>query len=65
MVNSHSFRGFKVNKNQNRFFINQRKYISDMLKKFLFSDCNPAKTPISPALKIFVDSSRTNMNPSI
>ncbi|KAJ9556912.1 hypothetical protein OSB04_011526, partial [Centaurea solstitialis] len=40
------FLGIQVKQNPNGIFINQSKYIKDMLKKFHMTDCSPIKTPM-------------------
>ncbi|KAJ9561595.1 hypothetical protein OSB04_006755 [Centaurea solstitialis] len=40
------FLGIQVKQNPNGIFINQSKYIKDMLKKFNMTDCSPIKTPM-------------------
>ncbi|KAJ9552915.1 hypothetical protein OSB04_016960 [Centaurea solstitialis] len=38
--------GIQVKQNPDDIFINQSKYIKDMLKKFQMTDCSPIKTPM-------------------
>ncbi|KAJ9539173.1 hypothetical protein OSB04_031906 [Centaurea solstitialis] len=40
------FLGIQVKQNLDGIFINQSKYIKDMLKKFNMTDCSPIKTPM-------------------
>ncbi|KAJ9539388.1 hypothetical protein OSB04_032121 [Centaurea solstitialis] len=40
------FLGIQVKQNPEGIFINQSKYIKDMLKKFSMTDCSPIKTPM-------------------
>ncbi|KAJ9542658.1 hypothetical protein OSB04_029164 [Centaurea solstitialis] len=40
------FLGIQVKQNPDGIFINQSKYIKDMLKKFKMTDCSPIKTPM-------------------
>ncbi|KAJ9542343.1 hypothetical protein OSB04_028849 [Centaurea solstitialis] len=40
------FLGIQVKQNPDGIFINQSKYIKDMLKKFSMTDCSPIKTPM-------------------
>ncbi|KAJ9544346.1 hypothetical protein OSB04_024053 [Centaurea solstitialis] len=40
------FLGIQVKQNPDDIFINQSKYIKDMLKKFQMTDCSPIKTPM-------------------
>ncbi|KAJ9541735.1 hypothetical protein OSB04_028241 [Centaurea solstitialis] len=40
------FLGIQVKQNPDDIFINQSKYIKDMLKKFHMTDCSPIKTPM-------------------
>ncbi|KAJ9544596.1 hypothetical protein OSB04_024303 [Centaurea solstitialis] len=40
------FLGIQVKQNPDGIFINQSKYIKDMLKKFQTTDCSPIKTPM-------------------
>ncbi|KAJ9546944.1 hypothetical protein OSB04_019487 [Centaurea solstitialis] len=40
------FLGIQVKQNPDGIFINQSKYIKDMLKKFHMTDCSPIKTPM-------------------
>ncbi|KAJ9553587.1 hypothetical protein OSB04_017632, partial [Centaurea solstitialis] len=40
------FLGIQVKQNPDGIFINQSKYIKDMLKKFNMTDCSPIKTPM-------------------
>ena len=51
------FLGLQINQLSDGIFINQSKYISDMLKKFQMSDSSPMKTPIPVHHKLDTDPS--------
>ncbi|KAI3696584.1 hypothetical protein L6452_28974 [Arctium lappa] len=50
------FLGLQIKQLSEGIFINQSKYIRDLLKKFDFENCSPMKTPMAPPLKIHADS---------
>ena len=49
------FLGLQVEQNKNGIFINQAKYIKDMLKKFEIPKVKEMATPMSPATKLDKD----------
>jgi len=49
------FLGLQVKQTKNRIFINQGKYVKDLLNKFGFSDCSPMKTPMGTGDKLCED----------
>ncbi|KAI3772514.1 hypothetical protein L6452_03700 [Arctium lappa] len=49
------FLGHQIKRTSEGNFINQSKYIRDLLKKFQFENCSPMKTPKAPPLKIHAD----------
>lgn len=55
------FLGLQVKQLPEGIFICQSKYVHDM-KKFSFTDCKPAKTPMSPFMKIHADAEGTNIS---
>ena len=59
------FLGLQVKQLPNGIFINQSKYTNDMLKKFSFADAKPAKTPMSPSVKLNADPTGVEVNPTL
>ncbi|KAI3685467.1 hypothetical protein L6452_34711 [Arctium lappa] len=49
------FLGLQVKQSSEGIFINQSKYIRDLLKKFNFENSSPMKTPMAPPLKLHAD----------
>ncbi|KAI3685730.1 hypothetical protein L6452_34988 [Arctium lappa] len=49
------FLGLQVKQSSDGIFINQSKYIRDLLKKFNFENSSPMKTPMAPPLKLHDD----------
>ncbi|KAI3678626.1 hypothetical protein L6452_37925 [Arctium lappa] len=49
------FLGLQIKKTPEGIFINQSKYICDLLKKFDFENCSSMKTPMAPPLKVSAD----------
>ncbi|KAI3715560.1 hypothetical protein L6452_22546 [Arctium lappa] len=49
------FLGLQIKQTSEGIFINQSKYIRDLLKKFDFENCSPMKIPMAPPLKIHAD----------
>ncbi|KAL4561871.1 hypothetical protein LXL04_034053 [Taraxacum kok-saghyz] len=56
------FLGLQVRQLPDGIFINQGKYIVDLLKKFGLSDCSPSKAPMSTAHHLTADTSGTDVN---
>ena len=56
------FLGLQVRQLPDGIFINQGKYIVDLLKKFGYSDSSPAKTPMTTAHHLTADSSGADVN---
>lgn len=54
--------GLQVKQQYKGIFINQSKYITDMLMKFSFSDWKPAKTPMSSTLEVLTNPSGNEVN---
>lgn len=54
--------GLQVKQQYKGIFINQSKYIIDILKKYSLQDCKPAKTPMSTAVKIWADPDGKHIN---
>lgn len=49
------FLGVEVSQISKGIFINQRKYVLEVLKKFGMEHCNPVQNPIVPGCKLFRD----------
>ncbi|XP_024200104.1 uncharacterized mitochondrial protein AtMg00810-like [Rosa chinensis] len=49
------FLGIEMDQSSNRIFLNQRKYVVDLLDKAGMMDSKPARTPLSSRLKIDVE----------
>ena len=56
------FLGLQVKQSKDEVFINQAKYIKDMLKKFGFEDVREIGTPMSPITKLDKDEKRKDVN---
>ena len=56
------FLGLQVKKNKNGIFINQAKYIKDMLKKFEIPAVKEMATHMSPATKLDKDEKGKDVN---
>ncbi|KAJ9546421.1 hypothetical protein OSB04_018964 [Centaurea solstitialis] len=50
------FLGFQIKQSEKGIFINQGKYVHEMLKKFDLTSCTPMKTPMAPPLSLDKDS---------
>ncbi|KAJ9565666.1 hypothetical protein OSB04_001632 [Centaurea solstitialis] len=50
------FLGLQIKQSENGIFINQGKYVHEMLKKFDLTTCTPMKTPMAPPLSLDKDS---------
>ncbi|KAJ9536231.1 hypothetical protein OSB04_un000597 [Centaurea solstitialis] len=50
------FLGLQIKQSEKGIFINQGKYVHDMLKKFDLTSCTPMKTPMAPPLTLDKDS---------
>ncbi|KAJ9551930.1 hypothetical protein OSB04_015975 [Centaurea solstitialis] len=50
------FLGLQIKQSKKGIFINQGKYVLDMLKKFDLTSCTPMKTPMAPPLSLDKDS---------
>ncbi|KAJ9565842.1 hypothetical protein OSB04_001808 [Centaurea solstitialis] len=50
------FLGLQIKPSEKGIFINQGKYVLDMLKKFDLTSCTPMKTPMAPPLSLDKDS---------
>ncbi|KAJ9536517.1 hypothetical protein OSB04_un000311 [Centaurea solstitialis] len=50
------FLGLYIKQSEKGIFINQGKYVLDMLKKFDLTSCTPMKTPMAPPLSLDKDS---------
>ncbi|KAJ9561157.1 hypothetical protein OSB04_006317 [Centaurea solstitialis] len=50
------FLGLQIKQSEKGIFINQGKYVHEMLKKFDLTSCTPMKTPIAPPLSLDKDS---------
>ncbi|KAJ9546528.1 hypothetical protein OSB04_019071 [Centaurea solstitialis] len=48
--------GLQIKQSKKGIFINQGKYVLDMLKKFDLTSCTPMKTPMAPPLSLDKDS---------
>ena len=46
------FLGLQINQNNERIFINQVKYVKDLLKRFGIDDLNTKNTPMSTTIKL-------------
>jgi hypothetical protein len=49
------FLGLQVHQREDGIFINQSKYVKDLLKKYGLEESSPAKTPMSTAIKLDED----------
>ncbi|KAJ9542460.1 hypothetical protein OSB04_028966 [Centaurea solstitialis] len=49
------FLGLQIKQSEKGIFINQGKYVLDMLKKFDLTSCTPMKTPMAPPLSLDKD----------
>ena len=56
------FLGLQVKQLPKGIFISQSKYVTDLLKKYSFSDCKPAKTPMVYPLNLHPDPSGADTN---
>ena len=59
------FLGLQVSQRKDGIFINQAKYIKDLLKKFDLEDCSSAKTPMATATKLDEDSKGKKVDISV
>ncbi|KAJ9556363.1 hypothetical protein OSB04_010977 [Centaurea solstitialis] len=50
------FLGLQIKQSEKGIFINQGKYVQEMLKKFDLTSCTPMKTPMAPPLSLDKDS---------
>ncbi|KAJ9541174.1 hypothetical protein OSB04_027680 [Centaurea solstitialis] len=50
------FLGLQIKQSEKGIFINQGKYVHEMLKKFDLTSCTPMKTPMAPPLALDKDS---------
>ncbi|KAJ9557467.1 hypothetical protein OSB04_012081 [Centaurea solstitialis] len=50
------FLGLQIKQSEKGIFINQGKYVLDILKKFDLTSCTPLKTPMAPPLSLDKDS---------
>ncbi|KAJ9535256.1 hypothetical protein OSB04_un001651 [Centaurea solstitialis] len=50
------FLGLQIKQSEKGIFINQGKYVHEMLKKFDLTSCTPMKTPMAPPLSLDKDS---------
>ncbi|KAJ9552883.1 hypothetical protein OSB04_016928 [Centaurea solstitialis] len=50
------FLGLQIKQSEKGIFINQGKYVHEMLKKFDLTSCTPMKTPMTPPLSLDKDS---------
>ncbi|KAJ9556900.1 hypothetical protein OSB04_011514 [Centaurea solstitialis] len=50
------FLGLQIKQSEKGIFINQGKYVHEMLKKFDLTSCTPMKTPMAPPLTLDKDS---------
>ncbi|KAJ9542321.1 hypothetical protein OSB04_028827 [Centaurea solstitialis] len=50
------FLGLQIKQSEKGIFINQGKYVHEMLKKFDLTTCTPMKTPMAPPLSLDKDS---------
>ena len=56
------FLGLQVKQSKDGIFVNQAKYIKDMLKKFGFEDVREIDTPMSPITKLDKDEKGKDVN---
>ena len=59
------FLGLQVSQRKEGIFISQSKYVNDLLKRFDLEDCTAAKTPMSPATKLFEDKSGKSVDSKV
>jgi hypothetical protein len=53
----HYFLGLEVWKSLERIFLNQGKYVVEILKRFDMLECKPMNTPMEMKLKLLVNNS--------
>lgn len=46
------FLGIEITQGDNGIFISQKKYVTDILKRYQMDSCNQAKTPIEVGTKL-------------
>ncbi|KAJ9539198.1 hypothetical protein OSB04_031931 [Centaurea solstitialis] len=56
------FLGLQIKQSEKGIFINQGKYVHEMLKKFDLTSCTPMKTPMAPPLTLDKDSKGKSVN---
>ena len=59
------FLGIEVEKNENKVFISQAKYVNEFLERFNMQDCKVAITPTMMGLKLSKEDINKNFDPSL
>src|SRR5581483_8372385 len=59
------FLGLQVKQSSEGIFINQAKYVQDVLKKYKLSDVSPMRTPMATSLKLHKDTCGTSVEPKL
>ena len=59
------FLGIEVEKNENKIFISQAKYVNEVLERFNMQDCKVAITPTVMGLKLSKEDNRKDFDPSL
>ncbi|KAE8679315.1 hypothetical protein F3Y22_tig00111402pilonHSYRG01195 [Hibiscus syriacus] len=59
------FLGVEVKQMQEGIFISQKKYAEEILRKFRMEDYKPVATPAEPGVKLSVNSTREQVNPTL
>nr|GEU87414.1 retrovirus-related Pol polyprotein from transposon TNT 1-94 [Tanacetum cinerariifolium] len=58
------FMGLQIKQMEDRIFVNQSKYIKEMLKKFRLEDSKPTKTPMATKIKLTKDDKADSVDSS-
>ena len=59
------FLGIEVEKNENKIFISQAKYVNEFLERFNMQDCKAAITPTVMGLKLSKEDNSKDFDPSL
>ena len=59
------FLGIEVEKNENKIFISQAKYVNEVLERFNMQDCKATITPTVMGLKLNKEDNNKDFDPSL